>query len=310
MPLFFVIAGINFCPEKFGSFRFMINKKYRTMILPYLFFCAFGVAYKLIYHCITHTLNEILLSAKTILFAIIWAPSSEPFQIFNTPLWFVPCLLLVEIMFYGFSKIHNKYLFWTTIVSVTSAGWYMESPMTSVDFSVLPWNLSTACFATGFFAVGNRLRKTIYKNIIEPELSKKQLAKLILLFVPAFLLTGYLGVHNPISMGSRELGNGFMLITTGLLGTLCVLIGSRIVQNSRLLNFFGKNSFAVMGFHLPVFWGTFSLMSGLADKLKWFPQISIDSMFGSIVLFLFVTVLTASLTMAYRKNNKWQPAKR
>ncbi|MBQ6160870.1 MAG: hypothetical protein IJK24_07980 [Oscillospiraceae bacterium] len=125
---------------------------------------------------------------------------------------------------------------------------------------------------------------------------------MIAAFVAAFLITGYVGAHNSGSFGSRVLNNGFLFILTGLTGTLCVLIFSRFVKKSRILQFFGKNSFAVMGFQVPLFWLTSRLLryahTHLSAKIPVYQESSLPQCLG---MFVVIALLCAACTGLYNK---------
>ena len=233
MPLFFLIAGINFRSDKYPSFSALFRKKLHTMLVPYLFFCLFGICSSLASKLITNTPSDQILDYLSQLpYAVVWMPYSKSAQLFNTPLWFVPCLTLLEFLFYWLDHIRKTGLFWMSVCTITFLGWWMESPGAPVDFSVHPWNFSTACFALIFFAIGNRAAGRLKKHLIGPKPVGKHALVLVSVFAAAFLITGYAGIHNPGSLGSRVLGNGFVYVLTGLTGSLCVLIFARFVSGS------------------------------------------------------------------------------
>ena len=303
MPLFFLIAGINFHAGNYPSFGALFRKKLRTMLLPYLFFCAFGIACSLVTKLLTKTPpQEILEYLLKLPYAVIWMPCSEYAQLFNTPLWFVPCLTLLEFLYYWLNRIRSSWLFWLAVFAVTFLGWLTERPESSVDFTFLPWNFSTACFALIYFAAGNRGACLIKKHLLEPKPAGKRAFVLIAVFLAAFLITGYVGAHNSGSFGSRVLKNGFLYILTGFTGSLCVLIFSRFARNSRILGFYGKNSFPVMGFQVPLFWITSRLLryfhTHLSERIPLYEETSV---FQCAAMFLFIALLCAGFTILYNR---------
>lgn len=218
MPLFFLIAGINFHPDRYPSFRELFRKKLHTMLLPYLFFCLFGICCSVATMLISKTpFDQILDYISQLPYAVFWMPYSKYSQLFNTPLWFVPCLTLLEFLFYWLNHIQKQWLFWLSVCAITFCGWWMERPSSPVDFTFLPWNFSTACFALVFFAIGNRSVGLVRKYLIEPKPAGMYFVALFFVFVAAFLITGYVGAHNSGSFGSRVLSNGFLYIIPDLL---------------------------------------------------------------------------------------------
>jgi fucose 4-O-acetylase-like acetyltransferase len=303
MPLFFVIAGVNFHPEKYPGFLTFLKKKLRKMILPYLFFCLLGICYALVYRFLTRAPWEETASfLRKLPYAVIWMPYSHYSQLFNTPLWFVPCLVLLEVIFFFLSHIKNQSLFWLLVVLLTASGYLMEWSQCPIDFTFLPWNFSTACFATGFFAVGYRTLPFIKKQLFDSALTIKRLSVLLSIFVVCFLITGYVGAHNSGSMGSRELNNGFLFLLTGFTGTACVLIASRIVSGNRLLRFFGKNSFCIMGCQIPLYWATVTFLAYLNTHVTVkVPEYKERSLLDCVIMFLLITLLCSLFTIAYNK---------
>ena len=171
--------------------------------------------------------------------------------------------------------------------------------------------LSTACFALIFFAVGNRTRCWIKKHITSQELSRRHVLFMILAFVPAFLITGYVGAHNSGSFGSRVLHNGFLFILTGFTGSLCVLIGARFLNNLRILRFFGKNSFTVMGCQIPIFWSVSKALSYLNSHVSAkIPVYSESSIVQCILMFLLIALLSMLFTELYNTVRSRLSAKR
>lgn len=303
MPLFFLIAGMNFHPVRYPKFRSLVRKKLHTMLLPYLFFCLFGICCSLAIKLIAKTpADEILDYLAQLPYAIIWMPYSKYSQLFNTPLWFVPCLVLLELTYYWLAHIRKPWLFWYLVCIITFCGWYMERPHSAIDYTFLPWNFSTACFALIYFAIGNKAAGLIKRHLLEPKPAGTRILMLAAMFLAAFLITGYVGAHNSGSFGSRVLNNGFLYILTGLTGSLCVLIFSRFVKNCKLLGFFGKNSFAVMGFQVPLFWITSRLLKLLhANVSERIPIYQETSLLPCVCMFLFVALLSAGFTLLYNK---------
>lgn len=91
---------------------------------------------------------------------IFLAQGSKP--VLDTPMWFVPCLFAVEIMYYLISK--TKKII-TTCTILTCVGWLLESGYLNFDNTLLPWSLDSALFALGFYAVGNLTSDYVKKAI-------------------------------------------------------------------------------------------------------------------------------------------------
>ena len=281
MPLFFILSGMVFHPEKFGTLKSLVQNRIKTLICPYILFCVLGFLYEIGYSFACKILIDKSADFPALvwrfLYSVVWAPYSQKyFTDFNTPLWFVPCLLLVEVMFYLLLKWEgkgNKKAVIVTTAVLTGIGWLMESGWIPFDFSILPWNFSSACFSLGFFAIGYYSFPFLKKSF----LSEKPSGKTVLILVAAFVLTALFGeLNGKVSIGSRVLHNGFLFYLSGCLGTIGLLAVSLFLQKSSFLKFMGKNSFTVMGSHIIV-GNVVSAIFKFAGRIVLRKEISLDS---------------------------------
>lgn len=298
MPLFFMISGILFKPEKYQRFGDFIKTRLKTLICPYVLFCVFGIIFHLAEH-ISDGLSaqELGIWISESVLSIIWAPYSKYFNNMNTPLWFVPCLLLVEIMYFFISKIKNKKIMILLISVICAIGWFTESKYCPVSFSVLPWNFSSACFTLGFYAVGHLISPLLKEKVFGISYSGKQnlvSAAAIIILSAITVLLGF--VNGKISIGSRELNNGFLLYITGFAGSFAILFLSRFFEKCRFIKFCGKNSFIIMGSHVlirGVFKEAFDIVGSRFG-------ICADDM-GDFFIFICVLILSVIFTLLYIK---------
>lgn len=208
----------------------------------------------------------------------------------NAPLWFVPCLIIVEIIYYWLSKL-KKLAIISVATTLTVLGWVIESNFISFPNEILPWSLDSAFFAIGFFTIGNLTFKKICT--IEKKLTNTTNKKLLCIAISIFAITTLvpLALHNgKISMGSKILGNGFILYSTGILGVCFILPLSILLKNNKLFKYCGKNSFQIMAVHylfrdsLRLFFKLFNIP--IYDKTIWYETIlPIAIVFFASVLF-------------------------
>lgn len=167
----------------------------------------------------------------------------------NSPLWFVPCLLAVEMMYYFISRLKKP---WGVAVCAVLVcfGWFLESEYMPVFGILPPWSLDSALFALGFFAIGH-LSFTSVKGVIErlDESRYKYLISCVTVAVCALALLPFIYLNGKVSLGSKELNNGVLLYVSGIVGTAGVLALSVVLKNSRFLNFCGRSSFTIMSTH-------------------------------------------------------------
>ena len=252
MPLFFLISGYCYNQEKYTSFKTFIKARLIHIVCPYLVFCFFSFLLDIVLRCInsgtgTDTIQTIINN-----FIQIFIAQYSQVMLINVPLWFVTCLLVIQIMYYFIAKLKNRFFIIAIVTVLGILGWYLESGYCPVDTSFLPWNLCSAFFSIGFYAIGN-LAKPYFNRFIFEQKTDKNLGKSVIILVVALILAvvcSYIALINGhITIGSRVLNNGVLLYITGVMGTIAVLLISQLIKNSKLLKFFGVNSFNFMACH-------------------------------------------------------------
>lgn len=93
IPLYFLLSGLTFRRSKFPSFGSFAKHRARTLLLPYAMFSVLTWAFWAIFRYATHAEVE---SYFNPLFQTLVAQGSARFLVHNAPLWFVPCLFVIE----------------------------------------------------------------------------------------------------------------------------------------------------------------------------------------------------------------------
>ncbi|MFY9201664.1 MAG: acyltransferase family protein [Methanosarcina flavescens] len=165
MPLFFFISGLLFDFWKYASSAAnFVKKRFRSLIVPYFGFalltCLFYLLLDTWYQPGITNIDFFKASPAENIHSIVYALG--PLISYNPPLWFLTCLFITELLFYGFAKRYytepGKLIFWLTAVGVMG---YLYSVY--VPFR-LPWNADVALTAVVFYGAGNLFRK-----FLEPE---------------------------------------------------------------------------------------------------------------------------------------------
>lgn len=139
VPLFFFLSGLCFNPNKYKTIKEIATDKSKKLLYPYF---GFGFISMVIY-CIFKDDNIVAL--KCLLFANRYQMMEAPF---NVPMWYLPCLYSVIIIFYFcYRHIDSKVLI--VVLSIGSIIGY-----TTVHHPVLPWSLDSAIHYLGYFAFG------------------------------------------------------------------------------------------------------------------------------------------------------------
>ena len=301
MPLFFIISGLLFNEKKYDSFLPFIKSKIKSLLIPYLVFVVISI----ILTCIINLLFGLELISWQSIIDIFLAKNSTSFiPIHNEPLWFVPCLFLIECIYYFVNKIKNNVLYIIVILSAFLIGWFLSS---QESFNIFPWNARTALFALSFYATGHRIVRRYYfdgnSNFIMP---KKALLAImfssIVVCVPIALING------KVSLGHNVVNNGLLLYITGILGSMFVLSFSELFHGIPFVIFLGENSFLIMGVHmligssLHLFFQKVFFMSNYEIG----QSIFLSLLFSILVLILSVLVVYIFNTIKSRIIKSWK----
>ena len=216
------MSGYLFDRNKFESWQFF-RRKFNTLIIPYLFFAVLSFLFWFI------IVRNLSISGKALeidplksLFGIFYGIGTGDWKVpMNVALWFLPCLFIVENVFY-FIK-HRYFLLIFAILS------YL---VTFLPFR-LPWSSDVALAAIVFYGLGYFYKDRWVNNKFLP-----------LLFVCHLV---FCFLNNPVDMNNLVYGNVFFFFIAAYSGVLFYLGISKFIKNNRILNYVGQNTVIIIG---------------------------------------------------------------
>jgi len=282
MPLFFFISGFLLDFEKYAESGANFAKgRFRSLIVPYF---GFALLTCLFYFLLDTAFQPEVINIKFFeadalygVYSILYALG--PMISYNPPLWFLTCLFITELFFYGLAKKYysepKKLLFWLSAAGVIG---YLYSEY--VPFR-LPWNVDVALSAVVFYGAGNLFRKYIESEERRPEdnfadfgsrsdsiesgsVSGLNLRKILLrvnkylpgLFILLNLLyLGYLlefPTTEKVNMNVLKYGNFLSYYLLAFSGTIAFVYLFKNIRNSKILEYYGRNSLIVLALHFPL----------------------------------------------------------
>ena len=231
--LFFIISGFFIKDAPFLPF---LKKKIRTILIPFLFFYLLSYLARLLFYIGHHrTLYGFEWDSFWNLFSI----SNSPLYLsVNIPLWFLVCLFVMEIIFWGINRVIGKkirtYAFLAVIATIYIFFGFIGNWRT-------PLMLNTAIECLPYFIIGNLFGLTVSRYLVEkPHLRFIIAAISIALFAGLQYLPSNLSVLPFIKSIS---------LFTALLTLLTYAEGNR----SAIANFVrtcGESSLLIMGLHV------------------------------------------------------------
>lgn len=238
MPLFFFISG--FLHTKADSFISTIEKNFRSIIIPFLWFNLFWIVYII--------LPDILIHKKNLVDAVL-----DPIKLFLSGFyttlfafgysWFLLALFFSKLIFDLLLKI-NRPVYIGIIILVSTILLYIYSTYSNSQV----FNLGSAILALPYLAIGYLFKK---KRLFDKIIDKAFLliAISIILFVSTFYFSQYNG---KIRMDQILYGKNFLLFyIIGLSGTLATLTFSLLLNKFyfSLIHKISAGNLVIMGTH-------------------------------------------------------------
>lgn len=296
VPIFFVISGFLFSLKKETNFKLFTREKFKRIMVPYFIFATlFLVPYYLFGSGTNENLYGQAQNAwwKPIL-GIIYGNGHENYLQQNSALWFLPCLFVLELIYYGIEKIKQSKFsqmkekkFYGIIMVIFLLIGYLDY---QIEHIRLPWGIDIALVMINFMTLGKLL--TIYFNQ----------GKTVHIFVPLICIfigiLGY-GLNGEVSCMKHDYGNYWLFIVLAMVSCLgFMLLFSRWKKNE-IVEMIGKNTMGILIFHklfVVVFQTKLGAISTSLKTGNLFIQIMI-----SIVVLLIVTIISLIVTKVVKK---------
>lgn len=246
IPLFFMVAGYFF-REKRGSFGELVVSKFKSRMVPVLFFTL--VAYPLWLHPdwwnITNVDPE---SVHYHLWRLL-----RGFPNLNWPCWFLFCLMLVELIAAELiPMLRGKWKLGLAIPIIYIMGRLLTDKFPAEGVLVLEkpediWFLQEAFVALPFYLAGHLLAQTGWLAEVSVNRRLMILPLLLVIFIAA---THFNFPDNPnmkVNMSTAEHGGWIYFPVAGLTGALGFLLLCQFLPQNRLLTYVGSNTLPLMG---------------------------------------------------------------
>lgn len=282
MPLFFYLSGFLFSADKYNSTLDFIKRKAQTLLLPYLSFFVLIYIYWLL------AIQKVWLNPVGSLQPILdFFYGSTHLKTIFTPLWFLPALFLVEVIFYLIYKKTKKWLVYTSVL-VAILG-------LSLNNVSLPWNIGTAMVAILFFMVGFKSKDTMTN--LQTTGRKTFVFPLALIFLIINLL--FFKLNSLVDLLPNHYGNFVWFILSALGGIGAVIAISFLLsqKKNKLIDsiiFIGRNSLIIFAFH-PIGIILAKMIVGSVSKIGNWPIHDDKSLFFGILYSLIAILLVLPL---------------
>ena len=223
MPLFFLVAGWVY---KEKSVLTDIKRRIQTIVVPYF---SFGLLVLFYWQVIERRFRDSDMSFMDSLLGL-FSGSYDNLD-FNVHLWFLPCFFVTVVLFNILVNLGGRKFAYIAVALMSLV--YVVLPMPE-----LPWGFNRVFKYIGFYAVGffgaGRETKIVDRNVGTGAIAVILLA-----------LNFFLALHN--------LTTGIMWFVTAMIGVSSIILISQLINENRILQYFGRISLIVLCIHGPVY---------------------------------------------------------
>ena len=303
IPIFFLLSGMFACPDKYPTSKVFFQQKTLRLLVPYLFFNA--VTY--IYWCFIARhqgadAESVISLWKPILGALL---GIEAWMEHCKPLWFLPCLMMAEWIFYllvRLSKGHTFLLLFTVLITTTIGFVFSKLNLS------LPYTIGGALSMILFYYAGYWARSNHFFQLLHNYSHRRSLLIWLSISIIALGICAWLSVQTSESnVFNNTYGNLFYALPAAVCGSLgIVTLGIslyNILPTSRCLIYIGRHTMTILALHLMVA----GWIKGVTYYLFHLSLNIYDSLWVKVLF--AITIITVCLPLCYAYDwvvKKWK----
>jgi len=236
VPLFFFIAGI-FHPQRVRLDT--IKKRAKMILVPYFIWAALLFLFWVIVGRNYGKSNSEDLSVLDNFMGIFYAQGGQTYMDWGIPMWFLPCIFLLFLIFSLLQKI-KKPLVRHLLVIITIVIGFVWPRIVGIH---LPWSLDVALVALSFYAVGKGLKTWLIS------ITKMKLAIAFVVFI-AIHLVAFLLNTGKVDMYRSLYGNELLFLVSALAGSIAYVLFFKLVPYFKFLSYLGNHTIVILATHI------------------------------------------------------------
>ena len=247
MPLFFVLSGFTWDEKKYKAmpFKTFIKKKAKDLLVPYFVFAAVNLLIQVLWKLILlHEKADFAYLGKSIK-SIILCYSSMEFMPNCSPIWFLLCLFVADLLLYWMMRLQKRN---TVILALLCMGFSYYLSFYPYEYDLYPWKFPIFFMGVFFMVVGHGLRHYVLNRDFSRSLAANAVC------IGMIIAAGIIEVltDNPVIMNENQYGNLLVFLLTSVFISASLLIlcrNSRAVNQCGPLAWLGKNTIYIVGFN-------------------------------------------------------------
>ena len=289
MAIFFFASGIFFSTQKYSnSFKSFLKAKVKGLIFPYVIFYIVTYAYWVL---IESRFRGGDLSRADQFLGLFYGTYNVNYNDFNGALWFLPCLFTMNIYYWFVNKIKNNIARIATLCILYLVCFYFNTYLSS-----LPFGMFTAGISLVFFEAGRLYR---------PYLGKPTPAYIYIITICSAMAIQVLLYGKALSAWrvNETSDNPLYSLMLPFAGVALYTALSSIIKKNRMLEWFGKNSLIIFGFHAAVLRIVLAIMAYILKESVY--EVRMDIL-NSIIATVLTLIILYPICIIWNKYvNPW-----
>ncbi len=240
VPVFFLLSGVVWKQaDKIKDFFVSILK---GLVIPYFFA---GTVSIFVYQILGSFFPKGNLGLAECIQGLFYANSRTGLMVWCRPLWFLPCLVLVRILWELIS--HVKKIVFRYVIVLIIWVFAVVSLYTSLKGLRLPWEFEVALHALPFFCMGVIFKQNFMAAIDE----KRKKTCLILAFLICFLVCILIFHLNDaiLSFQYNNYGVYPLFVIGAISGSGMIFSVSMLVARCKWIEIIGQNTLTILLWH-------------------------------------------------------------
>lgn len=246
MPLFFAVSGYTYDKARNAHMGFLLfaKKKARQLLVPYFLFAFVNLLIQIIWKSLW--LNEVVTFdyLKDNVVGIVLCFSSMKYMPNCSPIWFLLCLFLADLLFFWQIKLGKNKTWMAASVGMVIAYGLSKMPH---DYNTFPWKFPVFLMASFFMYVGYMFKQFV-DNHCAHKLSVPAAAVVVLLTS----LVIEIATGNRVGMNENNYGQilAFLLTSIPISCSIILLCRSAtLLCRIKPLIWIGRNTLYIVGFN-------------------------------------------------------------
>lgn len=275
VPVFFVLSGLVW--KKAQRSKDFLLDLLKGLIIPY--FIA-GIVSILIYLLLGSFFSKNSMSISDCILGLFYANSRTGLMKWCRPLWFLPCLFMVKIIWELIANIKNKVIQYIIVFVV----WFVAVGTLYTDIKEwkLPWELEVALHALPYYCMGVMIQRHLTLTNFAIRRRWILLPVSLLLFLLCILVFNL--NYTKLSFQYNLYGNYIFFVLGAIAGTAMVFTLSMMISRWKLLEIAGQNTLIILLWHkYPIL--LFQL-TGLGKKCCNNPDSFLSILIGLVVVII------------------------